>query len=119
MATLCEMGDSLLVGDHALQLLANALPRDGLKIIQEKTRESGVRKSVGILFLSFGHLLSILVLLTAVGYAFGLIVWMHAPVIGVAKPIYCRPRVRMADLTPFLDGPRFSTWATTPGLYCA
>jgi nitrate reductase NapE component len=83
-------------------LLANALLRDQLKIMQEKTRESGVRKSVGILFLSFGHLLSILVLLTAVVYAFGLIVWMHAPVIGVAKPIYCRPRVRMADLTPFL-----------------
>lgn len=44
-----------------------------------------MKKGVGILLLSFGHLLNILVLLAAAVYAFGLIIWMHAPVIGVVE----------------------------------
>lgn len=46
-----------------------------------------MKKAVGILLLSFGHLLNILVLLAAVVYAFGLIIWMHAPIIGVMGTI--------------------------------
>lgn len=46
-----------------------------------------MKKGVAILLLSFGHLLNILVFLAAVVYAFGLIIWMHAPIIGVAKTI--------------------------------
>jgi len=54
-----------------------------------------MKKSAGILFLSFGHLLNILVLLAAVVYAFGLIAWMHAPVSGVLQTI------AMAAVVPF------------------
>ena len=46
-----------------------------------------MKKGVGILLLSFGHLINILVVLAAVVYAFGLIIWMHAPVIGVVQTI--------------------------------
>jgi hypothetical protein len=46
-----------------------------------------VRKGIGILLLSFGHLINIFVLLAAVVYAFGLIIWMHAPITDVVKTI--------------------------------
>lgn len=46
-----------------------------------------MRKAAGILLLSFGHLVNILVLLGAIVYAFGLIAWMHTPVIPVLQTI--------------------------------
>jgi hypothetical protein len=54
-----------------------------------------MKKSAGILFLSFGHLLNILVLLAAVVYTFGLIAWMHAPVSDILQTI------AMAAVVPF------------------
>lgn len=55
-----------------------------------------MKKSIGILLLSFGHLLTILVLLAAIVYAFGLIVWMHAPAIGVLETIAVAALVPLA-----------------------
>jgi hypothetical protein len=55
-----------------------------------------VKKSVGILLLSFGHLLNMLVLLAAVVYAWGMIVWMHAPIVGVVEAIAVAALVPLA-----------------------
>lgn len=54
-----------------------------------------MKKGVGILLLSFGHFLNILVLLAAVVYALGMSIWMHAPVIGVVET------TALAALVPF------------------
>jgi hypothetical protein len=55
-----------------------------------------MKKSAGILFLSLGHLLNILVLLAAIVYAFGLVIWMHAPVVDVAQTIAVAALVPLA-----------------------
>ncbi len=71
-----------------------------------------MKKGIGILLLSFGHLLNILVLLAAVVYAFGMILWMHAPVIGVVEA------TAVAALVPLVVawGCRAAGWRAMSGM---
>lgn len=55
-----------------------------------------MKHAVGIVLLVFGHLLNGLILLAAIIYAFGMITWMHAPIVGVLEIIAIAAMVPLA-----------------------
>jgi Na+/pantothenate symporter len=67
-----------------------------LEIAQEIREEITREKWCWYIAPVFGHLLNILILLAAVVYAFGMIIWIHAPVTGVVEMIAIAALVPLA-----------------------